>query len=462
MDNESTMTSYSLRAQAYIAATIVFSAGLCLAQIPDWGGPRAWLLLLVTILALLAQIFQVGGLIAGSFYNASVVAYSFALFAFGRPEALWIAALSNIFAWLRGRKYIPWYAQAFNIGTLVIPLSAADLAYKLVTANQDLHSLLSVLGILVAGMIFISLNHFMVGTVHWLVDGKSFTASGMFGRVLFIADITLFAMGGASALIWVVNPFLAILIVSPLYLIYLTLQLPALLRRAESDAKTGLFNANYFKQALEKELARAERFKRPLSVVMADLDYLRNINNTYGHLAGDVVLTGIATLLRQAVRDYDSVARFGGEEFAIMLLEATPEDVRPRVESIRATIEAAEFRVSTSPTPVKVTMSFGLAGRLRPGQSAEEILQNADKALYQAKQTGRNRVCLFAETEQSSPANTARSQSASECESMRDNSPLLRHDASDLGQRAMERRQQGTVITNSIVNELSRSNGLFT
>ena len=115
---------------------------------------------------------------------------------------------------------------------------------------------------------------------------------------------------------------------------------------------------------------------------MADLDYMRNVNNTYGHLAGDVVLTGVAALLRRSVREYDVVARFGGEEFAFLLLEA------------------AAFPVSTSSTPLKVTMSFGIAGRQRTGQSAEEILQHADQALYQAKRAGRNQVCLFAEPEQ--------------------------------------------------------------
>ena len=103
--------------------------------------------------------------------------------------------------------------------------------------------------------------------------------------------------------------------------------------------------------------------------------------------------SGIAKIIRESVREYDVVARFGGEEFSFLMPETTPEQALPRVESIRAAIEAAEFPVSTSPTPLKVTMSFGIAGRQRSGQKPEEIVHNADVAVYQAKLAGRNRAC---------------------------------------------------------------------
>jgi len=148
----------------------------------------------------------------------------------------------------------------------------------------------------------------------------------------------------------------------PLYPIYSTLKVPALERKTETDSKTGLFNASYFEHALASELKRADRFDRPLTVVMADLDLLRNINNTYGHLAGDEVLRGVANILKGSVREYDVVARFGGEEFAILIPETTPQQAYPRVESIRSSIERADFMVPTSVTPIQATMSFGVSG----------------------------------------------------------------------------------------------------
>jgi diguanylate cyclase (GGDEF)-like protein len=240
----------------------------------------------------------------------------------------------------------------------------------------------------------------MLGMVLFLTSGESLASSAVFDRLILTIETTLFAMGAGAALIWRVNPYAVLLTVMPLYLIYVTLQVPALQRKAESDAKTGLFNARHFSQALHKELDRADRFDRPLTVVMADLDYLRDINNTYGHLAGDVVLIGIANIIRESAREYDLVSRFGGEEFALLMPETTPEQALPLIESIRQAIQAAEFPVSTSLTPVKVTMSFGVAGRQRSGQKPEEIVHNADLAVYKAKQTGRNRVRLFGQDSQ--------------------------------------------------------------
>lgn len=389
----------SQSSKIYISTTLVLSAVLCLVQLPDLTTVQLWLLLTVGSLACLAMLVKVAGPTSNSSYDLSLMIFGFALLELGRASAVWIIVAAGIAAWIRYRD--TWYIHAFNIGMNVISMSSAGLVYEWITAGQGPIGLAGVLGILATVAIYTLVNHLMLGTVMLLANGETFAASGTFDRLILTIDSTLFAMGTATALIWRVNPYAVIVIISPLYLIYLTLQVPALQRRAESDAKTGLFNARHFTRALKKELERAERFDRPLSVVMADLDYLRNINNTYGHLAGDAVLSAISALLRKSVREYDVVARFGGEEFAILLPEAIPEDVLPRVESMRAAIEALEVRVSTSSTPIKATMSFGIAGRQRPGQSAEEVLQNADKALYQAKRAGRNRVCLFVEVEES-------------------------------------------------------------
>ena len=200
--------------------------------------------------------------------------------------------------------------------------------------------------------------------------------------MLIATDATQFAMGASAALVWESNAYAILFALSPLYLIYLTLQLPILRLRAETNSKTRLYNARYFNEALKRELVRANRANQHLSVVMADIDFLRNINNTYGHLAGDTAIITIANIIKRLIRNYDVVARFGGEEFAIIMPETRPEKAALRVEEIRQTIETTPIELTTTSSLLRVTMSFGIAGCEGAGQKPSEIVNNADMALY--------------------------------------------------------------------------------
>ena len=125
---------------------------------------------------------------------------------------------------------------------------------------------------------------------------------------------------------------------------------------------------------------------------MADLDLLREINNAYGHLAGDAVLHGIAGVFQRQLRHSDIPARFGGEEFAIVLPETTPQEAFEIAERIRRAVADQRFDVETSSEPIRATVSVGVAGCPADGTDANELVHQADLAVYRAKLQGRNRV----------------------------------------------------------------------
>jgi two-component system cell cycle response regulator len=151
-------------------------------------------------------------------------------------------------------------------------------------------------------------------------------------------------------------------------------------------------NARYFAIIFEAELARSRMNRRPLGCVMADLDFLRDINNTYGHLAGDAVLINIGKIIRDTVRVHDIAARFGGEEFSILLPDTDAVGAHLLAERIREIIAATPFEIPGSQSPIHVTMSLGVACYPYDAPTSTELLAAADVAVYQAKHAGRNRV----------------------------------------------------------------------
>lgn len=389
------MKDLSIKARSYILGTIFIGMILLawsLLRI-DWG--QIWNLLVLGALASLTLIFKVIGATKRSHYNISFLVYGFTFVLFGWESAILVILISNLVEWAWHRY--PWYIQCYNIATYTAAMYLAGLVYIIVSPEKQLFNLIGVTSILLAMGTFTLINHLMIAMVIWLARGENFRESGLFEFFPLMLDFTLLCMGAGTAYIWEMTPFGVVLVLLPLYLIYSTLKVPALERKSEIDQKTGLYNAEYFQEALSGELERANRFNRPLTIVMADLDLLRNINNTYGHLAGDEVLIGVANILKESVREFDLVSRFGGEEYAIMMPETTPGEAYPLIESIREKIEKDEFPVPTSVTPIQATMSFGIAGRDSSEQTPKDLVHNADTALYHAKLKGRNGSFIYSD-----------------------------------------------------------------
>jgi two-component system, cell cycle response regulator len=165
--------------------------------------------------------------------------------------------------------------------------------------------------------------------------------------------------------------------------------------QATHDALTSLWNRGVIMELLGRELTRARRENKCTAILLGDLDHFKNVNDTYGHLAGDEVLKETARRLVSSVRSYDYVGRFGGEEFLVTLNNCDPAFGLARAEKIRQTI--AESPVETSAGPVPISMSFGVLMSQEWGyMSVVELLHEVDTALYGAKAAGRNCVKLAA------------------------------------------------------------------
>jgi diguanylate cyclase (GGDEF)-like protein len=161
-------------------------------------------------------------------------------------------------------------------------------------------------------------------------------------------------------------------------------------RQALVDGLTGLANRRQCEETLEDELARLERFGGSLAVVVADLDWFKDINDRHGHPAGDAVLREFAALLQETVRDVDLAGRWGGEEFVLVLPGTDLEGGAQLAERIRVAL-AARIVLAVDGSPIPVTASFGVAA-IPPGKTASELFAAADAAMYQAKRAGKNRV----------------------------------------------------------------------
>ena len=166
-------------------------------------------------------------------------------------------------------------------------------------------------------------------------------------------------------------------------------------RLAITDGLTGLYNHRYFAKSLRRELKRANRNDRPLSVIIIDIDHFKQFNDTNGHLQGNEVLKGVARIMKQALRNVDILARYGGEEFAIILPETDKKqglDIAQRICHLMAqeTFEGAETQ------PLKrITLSAGIASFPQDARKENSLTNRADKALYIAKEQGRNRAIPF-------------------------------------------------------------------
>jgi diguanylate cyclase (GGDEF)-like protein len=373
------------------SAVLLPLAGLVLAR-SDWAAEPNSRFAALALAAIIASLFSIrGGEGAWFVLTPAVCAGGVILLPAG--GALAVAAAASTSDWIR-RRYLPGNSGTLSgltalqngLNYLGAILAAEGMQLALGSSQQNAIRGLMPAAVVLSFVTTTELGFAVLGRLGW---GRSFSDSLRTENLL--PELALASTGAAAALLWQRNVWYLLLPVAPIALTRLAQRVPHLEVVASQDAKTGLLNSATFNAELEDELARAIRRELPLTVVAADLDHLRDINNNHGHLAGDVMIQGFAETLTTHLRRGDIAGRFGGEEF-LAVLPATDGAEGERVaERIRSAFAAQIFRADGGVT-FRGTVSIGIASYPESGESVYPLLKAADVALYEAKAAGRNCV----------------------------------------------------------------------
>ena len=375
-----------------IAASAMLAGWLSLGQVTPID-TKTWVAFgLIAVGAALAQLFPVVTPRDQSYHMTMVVLVPAAMLL---PTWLLPAVVvaQHVPEWLKVRY--PWYIQTFNAGNYLLDLLAAGAVGRYLLeqdgmiTNDDVR--FAVAG-LAAAVVLVLMNHAILAVMLRLGRGHSLRESGLFSFENLSTELVLAALGVLVAFAWVINPALIPFAVAPLLLFHRSLAVPQLEHEARLDPKTGLFNVRHFGTVLKDKLEHSLRTGEPLALLMIDLDLLREINNTYGHLAGDAVLVRVADVFRNSLRADDTAARFGGEEFVVLLPDTEFEDALALAERIRQTVGRQKISVGEIGETLTATVSIGIAMCPRDGSDTSSLIHSADLAVYRAKIQGRNRV----------------------------------------------------------------------
>jgi len=208
----------------------------------------------------------------------------------------------------------------------------------------------------------------------------------------FIAEAALASLGIGFAALVVADPWRAPFALGPLLFIHRLQRMPGLEEEAARDPKTGLLNMRFFERELERRCGEDKELERPLSMLVVDLDHLREINNRFGHLAGDVVIADVARIILSQLRPSDLAARFGGEEFVIAIPDIAPDQALAVAARLREAVASTVFHGDDPTFASRATVSIGVAHGPQDATRPRELLHAADLAVLQAKLLGRNRV----------------------------------------------------------------------
>ena len=316
-------------------------------------------------------------------------------------EALVVIALMRAFMWFsyrRGAAGNKLFRQVFTFASVGLSTLAVDGVLRALGLGDQ-----RVPGDLSAALVVVTAIATFTVVNRALVSGAICLTMRTLSIKVFVGgwpenaiEFATLSLGGITAVLLLGHPWLVILVLAPLGALQRSMLVKQFQEAAMIDSKTGLLNAVAWQQLAGRELARASRDQRGAALLMLDIDHFKAVNDRFGHLAGDAVLRTVAEALKRELRDYDTVGRFGGEEFVVLLPDTDIARSILVAQRLRnaigvATTDHANLAKGTDP----LTVSVGVACFPMHGLELEELMRAADSALYRAKALGRDRVVLW-------------------------------------------------------------------
>ena len=287
----------------------------------------------------------------------------------------------------------------------LLTMNASSLAFWLVVKNQLLIGGLTnhhVLAFVLAIFAHLLVDSLIVSIVMSLASQKPVLVTAHWNPKSLLREFAEISIGCIGAIFALINPLLLLIVAAPCCLAVDHLRVNQSAQLSKRDTRTGLLNSFGLQEFVDHEFERAKRHSTKLSLVVLDLDFLRDVNNNYGHQVGDLAINAVATQISVLTRTIDGTARIGGEEFVVVLPDTNFVDASKVADRIRLGIE--ELELPTNRGILRVTISAGVAYR-HQDETYSELFDRADAALYASKRLGRNRVSLADESVKTFQAN---------------------------------------------------------
>jgi diguanylate cyclase (GGDEF)-like protein len=295
---------------------------------------------------------------------------------------------------IRTKQPEPFRGPDYNAAASIICAFIAGNVLQLLHGLTGSTPFWSTMNLVPVAFVFMGTQYLLLQTLVCLDRKLPWRNTGLFHTDGLISDLMMTLLGALIGRLYVLDQSTILLTIIPLATLQRTLQRMQQARLAHIDPKTELYNYRYLDRALSEEVRKATQSGRPLTLIFGDMDYLRDINNTYGHLAGDRALIAVAAIFRRHGRPGDVAARFGGEEFVLLMPGIEKEQAWEVAERIRKDTAAA--RLDTDDGGLfSVTLSLGVASFPNDASTVQGLIKAADEAVYAAKHGGKNKVCAY-------------------------------------------------------------------